>query len=103
VSDAGGLGPLAARFPVAQALLLNGLGHASRVFPPLREALAGAAPAPAALTDEVAVPAQDVGRVLGSAAPDWSRSRSAIGRAAAPAHSTTGHAGRAAAARRGPG
>jgi hypothetical protein len=50
----GALGPLAARFPDAQALLLAGLGHARRVFPPLREALAGAAPAPVALGPEQA-------------------------------------------------
>jgi hypothetical protein len=42
------------RFPDAQALLLTGLGHASRVFPPLRGALAGAAPAPVALAPEQA-------------------------------------------------
>jgi len=50
----GALGPLAARFPDAQALLLTGLGHASRVFPPLRGTLAGAAPAPVALAPEQA-------------------------------------------------
>jgi len=50
----GALGPLATRFPDAQALLLTGLGHARRVFPPLRGALAGAAPAPVALTSEQA-------------------------------------------------
>jgi hypothetical protein len=50
----GALGPLAGRFPDAQALLLTGLGHASRVFPPLRGALAGAAPAPVALAPEQA-------------------------------------------------
>lgn len=50
----GALGPLAKRFPDAQALLLTGLGHASRVFPPLRGALAGAAPAPVALAAEQA-------------------------------------------------
>jgi hypothetical protein len=50
----GALGPLAGRFPDAQALLLTGLGHASRVFAPLRGALAGAAPAPVALAPEQA-------------------------------------------------
>ena len=50
----GALGPLAARFPDAQALLLTGLGHARRVFPPLSGALAGAAPAPVALAAEQA-------------------------------------------------
>jgi len=50
----GALGPLAARFPDAQALLLTGLGHARRVFPPLREALAGTAPAPVELGPEQA-------------------------------------------------
>jgi hypothetical protein len=50
----GALGPLAARFPDAQALLLTGIGHATRVFPPLRESLAGAAPAPVALAPEQA-------------------------------------------------
>ncbi len=50
----GALGPLTDRFPDGQALLLTGLGHASRVFPPLRGALAGAAPAPVALAPEQA-------------------------------------------------
>jgi hypothetical protein len=50
----GALGPLTQRFPDAQALLLTGLGHATRVFPPLRGALVGAAPAPVALAPEQA-------------------------------------------------
>jgi hypothetical protein len=50
----GALGPLTQRFPDAQALLLTGLGHATRVFPPLRGALAGAAPAPVTLAPEQA-------------------------------------------------
>ncbi|QRN79697.1 MAG: DEAD/DEAH box helicase, partial [Nocardiopsis sp. BM-2018] len=45
----GALGPLAERFPDAHALLLTGLGHAGRVFPPLRGALTGSAPAPVTL------------------------------------------------------
>ncbi len=50
----GDLGPLADRFPDAQALVLTGLGHATRVFPPLRDALANAAPAPVELGPEQA-------------------------------------------------
>jgi hypothetical protein len=73
----GKLGPLAARFPDAQALLLTGLGHATRVFPPLRGALAGAAPAPIALdADEAFGFLRDVAPLLeeggfGVLAPAW--------------------------------
>jgi hypothetical protein len=73
----GNLGPLAARFPDAQALLLTGLGHARRVFPPLSGALAGTAPAPVALTTEQAFGfLRDVAPLLeeggfGVLAPSW--------------------------------
>lgn len=73
----GTLGPLAARFPDAQALLLTGLGHARRVFPPLNEALAGTAPAPVELAAEEAFGfLRDVAPLLeeggfGVVAPPW--------------------------------
>jgi hypothetical protein len=82
----GTLGPLAARFPDAQALLLTGLGHATRVFPPLRAALAGAAPAPVALTTEEAfaflrdaAPLLEEGGFGVVAPPWWSRPEARIG------------------------
>ena len=73
----GTLGPLAARFPDAQALLLTGLGHATRVFPQLGRALTGTAPAPVALTAEEAFGfLRDVAPLLeeggfGVLAPPW--------------------------------
>ncbi len=73
----GNLGPLAARFPDAQALLLTGLGHATRVFPPLSAALAGTAPAPVELAVEEAFGfLRDVAPLLeeggfGVLAPSW--------------------------------
>ncbi len=82
----GTLGPLAARFPDAQALLLTGLGHARRVFPPLSEALAGAAPAPVELTAEGAfgflhdvAPLLEEGGFGVHAPPWWSEPGSRLG------------------------
>jgi hypothetical protein len=53
-SDAwrGALGPLQGRFANAQTLLLSGLGHAGRIFPPLRDSLQGGAPKALSLTTE---------------------------------------------------
>jgi hypothetical protein len=82
----GTLGPLTARFPDAQALLLTGLGHATRVFPPLRDALAGAAPAPVALTPELAfaflrdaAPLLEEGGFGVLAPPWWSQPEARLG------------------------
>ena len=82
----GTLGPLTARFPDAQALLLTGLGHARRVFPPLREALAGAAPAPVALSPEQAfgflrdaAPLLEEGGFGVLVPPWWSRPEARLG------------------------
>jgi hypothetical protein len=82
----GALGPLAARFPDAQALLLTGLGHASRVFPPLKGALAGAAPAPVALAPEQAfgflrdaAPLLEEGGFGVLVPPWWSRPEARLG------------------------
>jgi hypothetical protein len=82
----GTLGPLASRFPGAQALLLTGLGHASRVFPPLREVLAGATPAPVALAAEQAfaflrdaAPLLEEGGFGVLVPPWWSRPEARLG------------------------
>ncbi|MFN2323275.1 MAG: DEAD/DEAH box helicase [Trueperaceae bacterium] len=82
----GALGPLAARFPDAQALLLTGLGHATRVFPPLSQALAGAAPAPVALDVEQAfaflrdaAPLLEEGGFGVLAPPWWSQPEARLG------------------------
>ena len=82
----GKLGPLAARFPDAQALLLTGLGHARRLFPPLSGALAGAAPAPVALTAEQAfgflrevAPLLEEGGFGVLAPPWWSQPEARLG------------------------
>ncbi|MFO8149322.1 MAG: SNF2 helicase-associated domain-containing protein, partial [Trueperaceae bacterium] len=82
----GNLGPLAGRFPGAQALLLTGLGHATRVFPPLRGALAGDAPAPVALDAEEAfgflrdvAPLLEEGGFGVLAPPWWSQAEARLG------------------------
>ena len=82
----GALGALADRFPDAQALVLTGIGHATRVFPPLRDALKGGAPAPVALAPEQAfaflrdaAPLLEEGGFGVLVPPWWSRSQTRLG------------------------
>ena len=82
----GDLGPLANRFPNAQALVLTGIGHATRVFAPLRDTLANAAPRPVELGAEQAfaflrdaAPLLEEGGFGVLIPPWWSRSETRLG------------------------